>query len=134
MGVFKEHANAFERVAEKQRQIYSDAADFGFPYNTGNQPKEITNLIHYVHDLKDTSLIVKRETWGDTKMSSNKPGGSTVTIEIGWEMDEDDRGRFEAGTRYTISFNKDRMNRMDMCANCNAFVSVDIMNYKKYKN
>lgn len=134
MGLFKEHANAFEKVAEKQRRIYSDAADFGFPFNRfGIYPKEISLLIRYVSDLKNTSLIKSRTVWGNPKMDSKEPGGSTVIIEIGWEMDQDDRGMYEIGTRYTISFNKDRDKRMDLCANCNAFISVDIEPYKNYQ-
>ncbi len=131
MGVFKEHAIAFETVESKQKQIYSDAADFGFPYNTENVPEEIQTLIHYVNDLKNTSLASNRTKWGNPQNNRFPTYGVSLTIEIGWEIDEG----MECGTRYNISFCKDNPKRMDMCQNCNAFISVSSESYRKpYKN
>jgi hypothetical protein len=63
MGAMKEHACAFEAVASKQKQIYNDACDSGYPYNTNNVPKDIQLLIDKVKDLKGSSLIKNREVW-----------------------------------------------------------------------
>jgi hypothetical protein len=118
MGVFKEHANAFEMIAQKQTQIYSDACDYGYPYDSKFPSNEIKALIHYVNDLKGTELMVKRETWGQ-----DKTHGVRVVIQIGWEIDEG----MECGTQYDISFNKMGKNPMEY----DSFISVDIENYRK---
>lgn len=120
MGVFKEHAIAFETVAEKQVQIYNDAADYGFPYNINNIPSDVKLLIEYVNDLKYSLLIVNRiETIS----------GVDITIQIGWEIDEG----FECGTQYDISFNRIGKTPSNIHKDCNAFISVNIEPYKKKK-
>lgn len=117
MGVFKEHANAFETVAKRQSRIYTDAADYGVTYNSKNVPVDVKRLIDMVNDLKGTLLIKKRTEYLH---------GVEVIIEIAWEIDEG----FECGTRYTINFNKISGNsRIDK--NTNAMISVDINNYRK---
>jgi len=115
MGVFKEHANAFETLAKKQSRIYNDACDYGVSYNKKNPPKEVQAVIHFVKDLKGSSLIKNRII---------HPQGVTTIIRIGWEMDE---GK-ERGTQYTIAYNEisgiSRINR-----NHNACIMIDIKNY-----
>jgi hypothetical protein len=122
MGVFKEHAHAFEAVAQKQRCIFKDAADYGCPYNTNNPPEDIALLIAFVNDLKGTSLQRTREEW---------TGGVKTTIRIGWEIDEG----MECGTQYIISYNflgKRYANSSNfLCHGCNAFISVDISSYRE---
>lgn len=118
MGVFKEHARAFEAIAEKGTQIYSDAADYGYPYNTKNIPSDVQLLINYVNDLKGSSLITSRiETIS----------GVDITIQIGWEIDEG----FECGTQYDISFNRIGKTPSNIHKDCNSFISVDIKPYRK---
>ena len=123
MGVFKEHAHAFETIAKKQKAIYNDACDFGFPYNTANAPQDVKALIHFVNDLKGSSLIVNREEWGN-----NKNGGVKIKIHIGWEIDED----MECGTEYNISFCKMNPNHPSLLEKGNnAFFSVEVNPYRK---
>lgn len=122
MGVFKEHANAFEAVARKQKRIYNDAADYGYPYNTGNVPADIELLLHYVNDLKDTSLVRSRKQWGE-----GKNAGVEITIRIGWEVDE---GKVY-GTEYKISFQRLAKHPSNLHPEANAFISVYIKNYNE---
>ena len=131
MGVFKEHAHAFETVEKNQTRIFSDAADYGYPYNTENPPEAIKNLINFVNDLKGSSLIVNRETWGEGTIHA----GVSIKIQIGWEIDEG----MECGTEYNISFNKLKKHSnptlqylfSSLHPKCNAFISVDSGSYKK---
>ena len=122
MGVFKEHAHAFEAVASKQKQIWNDACDYGYPYNTANVPAEITQLIHFVNDLKGTTF--QRNTFKWT-------GGKTIIFRIGWEIDDG----IESGTQYTISYQSltQRMQNYPgfLCKGCDAFIAVSIENYKE---
>jgi hypothetical protein len=126
MGTFKEHAYAFQAVAQKQRSIYNDAADYGFPYLYANPPQEIKDLLMFVDDLKSSSLLRKREAWKN---------GVTITIRIGWEVDEG----VEKGTQYTITFNY--LGRRYMTSpnalhkDCDSFITVDISLYSEpYEN
>ena len=124
MGVFKEHAHAFEAVAKKQSQIWNDAADYGYAFDKNNPPQDIKDLLFFVNDLKGTSLQKKR-----TEDPEN--GFVELVFRIGWEMDEG----YECGTQYTISsqnigsrskhnlFNKD----------ANRFINVDIQSYREWK-
>jgi len=52
MGVFKEEASTFETIARKQTLIYPDAVDYGYAYDTKNQPQEISDLIESINELK----------------------------------------------------------------------------------
>lgn len=123
MGVFKEHAHAFEAIERNQKAIYNDACDFGFPYDTANPPKNVQELIHFVNDLKGTSLMVSRNEWGN-----NKNGGVNIKIQIGWEIDEG----MECGSEYNISFCKMNPNHPSLLhKGCNAFISVNSGRYKK---
>lgn len=122
MGVFKEHAHAFEDVAKKQSRIFNDACDYGYAYNTNNVPEDIKLLIHYVDDLKGSELLRSREEWDH---------GVTVVIRIGWEIDEGD----ECGTQYTISFNyfgwRYEKSPDFLHKGCNAYISVDVESYRE---
>lgn len=115
MGVFKEHARAFETVARGQKRIYSDAADLGYPYDANKPPEAIKELIEHVKDLRGTSLVKNRNQWTN---------GVTTKIEIAWEIDEG----HECGTRYTISCNTGI--RAELHPRCDAFISVDIEPYR----
>ena len=124
MGVFKEHAHAFETVERNQTGIFNNACDYGYSYNTAKPPQVIKDLIFFVNDLKDSSLIVNRETWG--KGTNN--AGVSLKIQIGWEIDEG----MECGTEYNISFNKLNSKHPDLLQKGNnAFISVNSESYKK---
>jgi hypothetical protein len=119
MGVFKEHAHAFENIQKRQSQIFDDACDYGVAYNTNNPPKDINELIHYVNDLKGTTLMKSRETYGKGKLM-----GVNIVIRIGWEIDEG----MERGTEYRIGFHPISGNsRFDKTAN--AMICVDSESY-----
>lgn len=122
MGAFKEHAISFETVAKRQTRIYSDAADYGCPYNTKNVPDDINLLIHYANDLKGTSLQHSR---------TEHDSGVDITFRIGWEIDEG----FECGTEYHLSFNRTPKHPSLIHKDCNAFISVKCNSYRTpYKN
>lgn len=122
MGVFKEHAVAFETVAKRQTRIYSDACDYGRPYNTKNEPDDIQLLKHYANDLKGTSLQHTR---------TEHASGVDITFRIGWEIDEG----FECGTEYQLSFNRTPKHSSLINKECDAFISVNIKSYRTpYKN
>ena len=123
MGVFKEHAHTFEAVERNQTPIFNDSADFGYSYNSKNIPQPIKDLIHFVNDLKGSSLIVDRETWGEGNNT-----GVSVKIQIGWEIDEG----MECGTEYNISFNRLKPNHPSLLQKGNdAFISVNSGSYRK---
>lgn len=129
MGVFKEEAFTFEEVARRQRQIYSDAADYGMPYVKSNPPQPIKDLIESVKTFKvldaeypkEKSFIRRRQTW---------KGGVQIAIRIGWEIDEG----MECGTQYTITYNKIGKHPSLISKDCNAFISVDIERYREPAN
>lgn len=122
MGVFKEHARAFEAVAAKQKRIYRDACDYGYPYNTQNVPDDIKLLIHYANDLKGTSLMRSRNEYAY---------GVDITFRIGWENDEG----FECGTEYRLSFNRTPKHAELIDKDSDAFIEVLCSNYREpYKN
>jgi len=126
MGVFKEEAYMFETVAKKQTRIYSDAADFGYPFNEKNPPREITHLINAVKSLQkldkqfpeERGLVRERYTW---------KGGVQVRIRIAWEEDEG----YYNGTEYEIHFNRTKKYPSLINKDCNAFIAVHINNYKE---
>ena len=119
MGVFKEHAYAFEQVASKQNRIFQDAADFGYAYDSTNPDPAVKLLIDMVQDLKGTSLLTKREAGKDWV---------GVTIEIGWEIDEG----YVRGTRYLINYNRLNPKYPTLIKKgCDAFISVDVESFRK---
>lgn len=126
MGAFKEEANTFETVAEKSTQIYNDSIDYGYPYNTTNPPSDISRLIDSVNKFKridkksksDRKFIRSRNVWD---------GGVSLKIRIAWEKDEG----FYFGTQYTISFNKTPKHPSLYNQNCDAFITVEIENYRE---
>ena len=129
MGVFKEEASAIEAVAKKQSRIYSDAADYGYAYNTNNPPDDIKRLIDVVTNFKamdkqdpDEKLFVRnRQVWGDNEM-----GGVSLDVIIFWEKDEG----FYRGTKYHISFNKTPKHQ-SMLEGFDSYISVDINSYSE---
>ena len=122
MGVFKEHAHAFETVAKNQRAIFNDACDCGYSYNTKNIPKDIKDLIFFVNDLKDLGLMRKREIIGAYK------DGVVITFRIGWEIDEG----MECGTQYKISFIRLNPKHPSLIQKgMDAYIEVEIKNYRE---
>lgn len=117
MGVFKEHANSFEKVARMRSRIFTDAADYGVAYNSKNIPQEIADLIYFVKDLKGTSLMKKRRKYHN---------GVEIIIEIGWEIDEG----FECGTRYIINASKISKVHSKINKDATHMISVDVENYR----
>lgn len=122
MGVFKEHAHAFETVERMSKRIYDDAADFGFPYNEQNPPQQIKDLLNMVNDLKGSSLIQSRSVWGVRGSKSIR--GCQLKIRIGWEVDEG----YERGTQYLISFNRSNSIKRAQ-PGCDCFITVESSSY-----
>ena len=119
MGIFKEEAHAFEEIERWQKQIYDDAADYGYPYDTSDPPAAVVGLIRAVKTFQeldkrfpgDRPMVRSRETWRD---------GVAVTVRIAWEADEG----YEHGSEYVISFNKTKRHPSLIDKSCDAFVSV----------
>lgn len=130
MGVFKEEAHAFETIACKSKQIYTDACDYGYAYNTKNVPTDIQNCINAVNKFKslDTKFpngnpfIIKREEYGTQNTNVH---GVTLTIQIAWEVDEG----MECGTEYQISFHYNNV-ATHIDKTCNAFIEVNCKPYR----
>jgi hypothetical protein len=123
MGLFKEHAYAFEQVQKLQQQIYNDACDFGRPYSTKNVPADVKMAIEMIKDLKREPFLVKREEWN---------GGVSVVLRIGWEID----GGMENGTEYSISVIQHGGRHASLFdKSCDAYMSVDSKPYSiPFKN
>lgn len=130
MGVFKEHAYAFDEVAKRSKQIWNDACDYGCPYNNKVSPQWIKDLLRCVNDLKES----------DKKYPSNRPfirnreewkNGVKLVIRIAWEVDEG----MNYGTEYTISYNflgtRYQKQPSALWKGCNAFISVDAVRYRE---
>lgn len=126
MGVFKEEAHIFENIAKKQKRIYNDAADFGYPYNTKSIPQEVKNVFETISSLTkidkeypdETPFIRNRQQWKD---------GVSVDVIIFWEQDEG----YYRGTKYTISFNRTPKHPSLIDQSSNAFISVDVSPYSE---
>lgn len=126
MGVFKEEAHVLENIAKKQTQIYSDAADYGYPYNTKNVPPEVTAVFDVINELKaldkkypgEKNLVRNRRTWR---------GGVSVDVIIFWEMDEG----YYMGTKYMVTFQHMGNDPSRINKEANAFVSVDVERYRE---
>jgi hypothetical protein len=128
MGVFKEEASTFEAINFKQVRIFTDAADYGVPYNTKDVPGEVTAVFETLAQLKkldaefphEKKFIRNRQTWG---AHDNKPAtGVSVDVIIFWEQDEG----YDMGTKYTISVDKLQRTHSLIHKDCNAYISVDI--------
>jgi len=126
MDAFKEEAYIFEKIAKKQSQIYTDACDYGYAYNTNNVPNEIQQLINAVNSFKE---IDKKSPNKKTFSRENFiwDNGVEVKIRIAWEMDEG----FFCGTEYKISYCKILNQSSLIQKNCNAYISVYMNNYKE---
>jgi len=123
MGLYKEHANAFETVERKQKQIFNDACDYGFPYNTKNPPAEINLLVEMVKDVAKSGLMTEREV----SLKGTKNECVAITICIGWEIDEG----MECGTKYRISYFPTLKHASLINKDCNAFICVESSPYRK---
>jgi len=129
MGVFKEEATIIEAVAHRQARIYSDAADYGYAYNTNNPDKAIKSLINALDEFKamdkefpeDKPFIRNRQVWGD-----NKIGGVSIDLIIFWEKD---KGYYK-GTKYSISFSKISPHP-SLLVKGNGYISIDINPYSE---
>ncbi len=119
MGVFKEEAIAFETIEKKQVQIFSDAADYGFPYDFKKPSSEITAVYGAIImfqglDKKfreDQKLVRNRQEWET---------GVSVDVVIFWEKDEG----YYKGTKYSISFNRLKDHPSLLVKDANAFLSI----------
>ena len=129
MGVFKEEAKTFEDVAKKQKQIYNDSADFGYPYDVKNPPEEIKRLIESVKYLKDSDEKFPKETPFIRKREQNSHG-VYIVIRIAWEIDEG----YYCGTEYKMSFHalKNTFGLIDK--SCNGFINIEISSYREKLN
>lgn len=123
MGVFKEEAYVFERVIKNSIPIYSDACDVGIPV-TGKDDPEVKYVMNALKHCQ--KLIVNRDEVGGKNLSFH---GVTVVVEIAWEIDEG----FECGTRYEISFHRDKAIKR-LHPGKTAFISVDCKPYRKPYN
>jgi len=126
MGVFKEEAYALETVAKKQRQIYSDAADTGYPFNYGNPPQEVSAVLDVITSFRELDkeypdekpLVRNRIAW---------KGGVSVDIVIFWERDEG----YYAGTKYHVSFNHLPKSASQIEPEYDAMISIDVEPYSE---
>jgi hypothetical protein len=126
MGVFNEEAHTFEDVARRQLQIYMDAADYGMPYRRSKPPEVIKALIESVNQFQALDAAYPHEKPFIRKRISWK-GGVTVTIRIGWEIDEG----MECGSQYTISYCKIGTRHGLLFPDCDTFISVDVEHYRE---
>jgi hypothetical protein len=130
MGVFKEEASTFETVYKKSKRIFTDAADFGFPYDSKNPPEEIKAVLATMRTLKNLDLsypeekefVRNRQTWGN-----NQNGGVSADVIIFWDQDEG----YYRGTKYHISFNRTTNGATKIQKECDSFISIDIEPYSE---
>jgi len=131
MGVFKEEAHIFETVAKYQDRIYNDAADYGFPYDTNNVPKNVQAVFDIIAEFKEIDnqggrkvkkFINNRQTWGEGKTK-----GVSVDVIIYWEENEG----YLHGTKCSISFNNTAGHYTKFKPDCDAFISIYVEPYKE---
>lgn len=119
MGIFKEEAYSLEYISSKSRQIFSDAADSGIPFDYSNPPEHVKRVIDIIKGLKDNEFIVRnRQEW---------KGGVSVDVIFFWELDEG----YYKGTKYHVSFNHLPKTASLIESGCNAMMSVDIEPYNE---
>ena len=126
MGVFKEEAHVFEKIAKQQTRIYNDAADYGYPYNSKDVPSEVTAVFDVINEFKaldkkyprERPFVRNRQEWGD---------GVSVDVIIFWEEDEG----YYMGTKYTISFNQTGTHSSRIDKASDAFISIDVNRYRE---
>ena len=126
MGVFKEEAYMLETVAKKQKQIFSDAADLGYPFKYDNPPQEISEVLKVINSLQtldkefpdEAPLVRNRTTW---------KGGVSVDIIIFWEKD----GSYLMGTKYHVSFSHLPKHASQIEPEYNAMISIDVEPYSE---
>jgi len=126
MGVFKEEAYAFETVAKKQKQIFTDAADLGYPFKYDNPPKEISAVLDAITSFQsldkefsnERPLVRNRSTW---------KGGVSVDIIIFWENDEG----YYRGTKYHVAFSHLPKHASLIEPEYNAMISIDVEPYSE---
>jgi hypothetical protein len=130
MGVFKEEAHTFETIAKKQVRIYSDAADYGYPFNQLKPTYHVMILFDTIKELQkldkqfpeEKDLVRNRQTWGEGK---NK--GVSIDVIIFWEKDEG----YYRGTKYSISFNETGSHPSKLDKSCDAYIAIDIEPYSE---
>lgn len=94
MSVFKEEATMIEEVAKQQKQIYSDAADYGVPIIYPDKDENVKK-IKLALNLLSKSFKIKR------KFENYETGKtSRTTVFIPWEQE----GEFFCGTLYVIDY------------------------------
>lgn len=124
MGVFKEEAHAFETIARNSRQIFTDAADLGVPFNYKNPSPEVQAVFRAIQIMTDLDksypeekpLIRNRQTW---------KGGVSVDAIIFWERDEG----YYRGTKYHICFSHIPRTASQIEPEYDAMISVDVEPY-----
>lgn len=117
MGVFKEEAHALETISKMSKRIYSDAADYGVPFDYANPPSEVKRVFDIINELKDSDFIIRnRQTW---------KGGASVDVVFFWEEDEG----YYRGTKYHVSFNYTGRSASKIEPQYDAMISVDAEPY-----
>jgi hypothetical protein len=130
MGVFKEEVYAFESIEKKQRRIYNDATDYGYPFDTKNMPQDVKNVFDIINNLKamdkqfseEEPMVRNRQEWG--KGTSK---GVSVDVVIFWEQD----GGYYNVTKYTITFQKLPPHPEKIRKDCDGVISVYAEQYKE---
>jgi len=127
MGVFKEEAHIFEEVARNSKQIFNDAADYGYPYDSKRIPLSVQNLINTVNDLKKIDAQYPNEK----NLVRNRQSGKdwvSLDVIIFWERDEG----YDCGTKYSILFAKINPNHpSNMFKGSDSFISVSCERYSE---
>ena len=126
MGVFKEEARSFETIEKNQVRIFSDAADYGFPYDFKKPSPEVLQVYGAIKGMQildrkfpdDQQLVRNRQEW---------EGGVSVDVIIFWEKDEG----YYMGTKYSISFNRLKNHPSLLAKGANAFLSIHSESYKE---
>lgn len=112
----KEELVRFERLEERQRQIYSDAADAGIVL--GDLSEEKLNAMR--SDLNEMLTVFKKPKYD--YRADNWHGGRSVEFFIPIEMDEG----MEHGYKFRVAFCRDAKVRGG------GFISIDIIRSSRH--
>lgn len=117
MGVFKEEAHALETIAKNSRRIYSDSADYGFPFEFRYPSQEVRRVIEIINELKDNDFIVRNR--------QEFKGGVSLDVIF---FREEDEGYYR-GTKYHVSFSHTPNSHSKLETRYDAMISVDVEPY-----
>lgn len=112
----KEELVRFEKLAERQRQIYPDAADYGI--TLGDLHEDKLNAMRV--DLNEMLKVFKKPDYD--YRADTWHGGRSVEFFIPIEMDEG----MECGYKFRVSFCEDKKVRGG------GFVSIDIIRSSRH--